>query len=657
MNRINFLIAIHSHQPVGNFDHVFQEAFDQAYSPFFEILKSHPRIKVALHYSGCLFDWFTEHKPEFLKKLKSLVKKRQVELIGGGYYEPILPLITDADKLGQLEMLTSYIKKNFGADPLGSWTAERVWEQSLAKPLCEAGIKYTIVDDTHFKYAGLAPERAMGYYATEEQGKELFIFPGSKKLRYLIPFKDPQETINYLKELSATGDACGITYADDGEKLGLWPGTYKWVYKENWLERFFQALEANSDFINTMHFSEYIKQYPPTGRIYLPCASYEEMMEWSGGYFRNFLVKYPESNNMHKKMMYVSAKARKAKNAQALRHLYMGQCNCGYWHGVFGGLYLNHLRNAIYNNLIESEKIIDEASLKNTSAKAQTFDFDMDGENELLLEGGKLNLYFDPNDGGSLFELDYKPLSVNLTNVIARREEAYHKKIREKIQRQTTVTQGPESIHDMVLAKEEGLGKYLVYDRYKRNSFRDHFLREDVSAENFSKNQYEELGNFATSRYAASVKKETAAISAVFKIQSEVRTGEFKNTYALTKTIKAQDNKATIKVSYQIQNKGVVSLPVRFGTELNLSLRDDALDKTGEIRSAKKFHIKDVFFNMRIGFAFRQPTDIFYFPIQTVSASEEGFERTYQGFCIFFHRLLNIAPKQTAEFGFQIDIK
>src|SRR5436305_7940107 len=51
----------------------------------------------------------------------------------------------------------------------------------------------------------------------------------------------------------------------------------------------------------------------------------------------------------------------------ARQALYRGQCNCPYWHGAFGGIYLPHLRNAIYNQLIACDNLIDRATGKPTS--------------------------------------------------------------------------------------------------------------------------------------------------------------------------------------------------------------------------------------------------------------------------------------------------
>src|SRR6266436_5135757 len=75
-----------------------------------------------------------------------------------------------------------------------------------------------------------------------------------------------------------------------------------------------------------------------------------------GGHWRNFLVKYPEANRMHKKMLALSALCRERGDPPAARRaIGRSQCNDAYWHGVFGGLYLPHLRAAIWRNLALAE--------------------------------------------------------------------------------------------------------------------------------------------------------------------------------------------------------------------------------------------------------------------------------------------------------------
>ena len=151
---------------------------------------------------------------------------------------------------------------------------------------------------------------------------------------------------------------------------------------------------------------------------------------------------------MHKKMLQVSQRLQTLKKGKSLigererelrlqeaqRELYKGQCNCAYWHGVFGGLYLNYLRHAVYEHLIKAETLLESyARGKDDYAEITVTDFDKDGEDEVILANSLLNLYFAPNYGGALFELDYKPKQFNLINTLARREEVYHEKIKHAV--------------------------------------------------------------------------------------------------------------------------------------------------------------------------------------------------------------------------------
>ena len=474
--KVNLILGIHCHQPVGNFPEIFKKSYEKAYRPFIDVLSEHPRIKATLHYSGSLLDWTLKERPEFLDRLRSLVRRGQLEMLGGAYYEPILSLIPDEDKTGQIELFNEAVFRHTGYKPAGLWLAERVWEPSLASCLQERGVKYTIVDEHHFELAGLAKKNIFGYFITEDKGKSIFVFPNSQKLRYSMPFRLPGESIRYLKKI-ATPDGKGLTVVvDDGEKFGLWPGTHRWVYGQKWLEKFFSSLEENSDWIKTTTFSGFLKDFPPLGRVYLPTASYPAMMRWSGGFFRNFLTKYPESNNMHKKMLLVSGKLAsfersgnvvdEKKLKQARLNLYKGQCNCACWHGVFGGLYMNHLRQAVYNNLIEAEKSADELLFqKKTWLQGQVFDFDCDGKAEVLLNSSVLGLYFDV-ESGCLFELDYKPAAVNLINTLTRRPEHYHRKLNKRGLEKNK--KGGGGIHRLVGVKESGLKNLLRYDRYRK---------------------------------------------------------------------------------------------------------------------------------------------------------------------------------------------
>ena len=156
MKSINLIFGTHNSQPVGNFDFIFEHAYQRAYKPFLSVVNKFPNFPIVLHYSGNLLEWMEEHHPEFLMLLKELVKRKQIEMIGGGFYEPILSLIPHSDKLGQIESLTTYIRVQFGKRPRGSWLAERVWEPSLASTLKNSGMEYIFLDDNQPKILSLA---------------------------------------------------------------------------------------------------------------------------------------------------------------------------------------------------------------------------------------------------------------------------------------------------------------------------------------------------------------------------------------------------------------------------------------------------------------------------------------------------------------------
>ncbi|MBI5043102.1 MAG: DUF1926 domain-containing protein [Nitrospirae bacterium] len=714
MAKINLLLGIHNHQPVGNFEGVFKEAYEKCYLPFIKALEDHPKIRLTLHYTGPLWEWVEWNAPDFLERIKALVNKNQIELLTGGFYEPILPIIPEADAIGQIRMHTRFIKERFGYNSAGLWLAERVWDPSLPKTLSASDIKYTILDESHFTYAGLKHKDIYGYYLTERENSAIAIFPIDKTLRYFIPFKLPEETIEYLKRTAEEKGEIGITYADDGEKFGVWPGTYKWVFEEKWLERFFAALDENSDWINLMTFSEFLNKYPPTGRVYLPTASYEEMMEWAlpaeaieeyektieelktagkleeykpfirGGFWDNFLAKYLEANNMHKKMLYVSRKVNSAfkandvKEDAAKKELYRGQCNCAYWHGLFGGLYLNYLRHAVYKHLILSENAADEKKHKGKESylEAELIDYNSDGSKEILIGNPHLNAYLSPDYGGSIIEIDFKPKAFNLSNIMSRRREGYHYKLKTAKNDKGSSTE-PVSIHHIIKSKEEGLDELLHYDWYNRYSFLDHFIDSSTTLESFARSNYKEIGDFVNQPYVIeefSFFKGRTEGYAVLKREGAIYSEKGAVPITIRKRFSFNGNSGMIDVSYSLINTGAIPIEIMFGIEFNLTLlagndesryyilQDRENEKrqmavSGDFYDIDKISLIDRWAEIKVDISYARKSGLWVHPIETISQSEEGFERTYQGTTFLPIWKLNLKPREEWDVNIRLNIK
>ncbi len=710
MHPVTLLLGIHNHQPVGNFGHVFRKAYDRCYRPFLDLLERHPRIRLTLHYTGPLLDWFEKEEPGFLDRLAKLVVSNQVEMLGGGFYEPILSVIPDRDATGQVALLSQRLHDRLGAVPRGLWLAERAWDGELPKKLAPTGLRYTILDDSHFVHAGLDADALTGYYLTEKEGRSLAIFPISKDLRYLIPFRMPEEMIAFLARLGERGPGAAVTYADDGEKFGLWPDTYKWVFEERYLERLFDLLEQNAEWLRLQTFGEYLDAHPPTGRVYLPSSSYDELMAWAlptaaakaledrraeleregrlaafrpflrGGFWDGFLLKYPEANHMHKRMLDVSARVARAFPAgaeipDATRLVWRAQGNDAYWHGLFGGLYLNYLRHETYRNLIEAENHVDAAAHKGRGwIELRTTDLDKDGYEELLVSTSTLGACLAPACGGSLLELDYRAGRFNLSDVLARREEAYHRKLAEASLHPDAAGGAPVSIHDRMKVKEQDLHQALSYDRHRRLSFLDRFLLPGLSFEAFDRIDDEERGDCVQGAYridgtSPQVQNGTLAVPLAFRGTLRLENG----THPITvrKIYRMSEGDAAVAVAYAVESHARESLAVRFGVELNLTLLagDDPqryyeVPGTGRVRlcergcrsGADRFSMVDEWSRFRVTLRLDRPGDIWYMPIETVSQSEEGAERTYQGSALLAPWPLTLNPGAAARIEVRLEI-
>ncbi len=698
---LNLIFCIHNHQPVGNFDHVLEDAYSRAYEPFLKKISKFPSIKLTLHTSGFLLDWLCEKQPAYIDLLAKMVDSKQVEILGGGFYEPVLAVIPEADRVGQIQMMSERVDELFGVRPRGLWLAERVWDPTLPKSLKDAGVEYVIVDDYHFIRSGLKKEELGGYYISEDQGSTIKVFPGSERLRYLIPFAPVDAFVDHINSLEGNLKGRAAIFADDGEKLGVWPGTDKWVYGEGWFESFLEKIESFGDTLKSVTFSEYIDSEEPLGRVYLPTTSYMEMGEWSlpahvskeygelrdaikgfeegekvlsflqGGTWRNFFSKYPEANWMHKRMLKVSKEIGEASKSsskyiikEAKKHLYMAQSNDAYWHGVFGGLYLPHLRTAVFENLLKAETLLEKNPLNLVSTSLE--DFDCDGFDEVIIKANDINLFFSPRMGGALMAIEAPVMGLNLTNVISRWFEGYHMKLKEA---ETGLTEDTtKSIHDRVVTKEEGLVNYLNFDSQRRASLVDHFLRQDESFDSFIRSTHGELTNLQETPYEQKLNPNGLTL----KGQGRVMGSAFEIVKDVTIT-----GEASFSASYSLSLADVSSLEssvCNFGVEFNLMLPccdgpacylelntevgvKYGLGERAEHENVKKIMLYDTFTGVKVTIKTSVGVGLWRFPIETVSLSEAGFERNYQGTSFLFFLPIEIRPSSKLDLRFDFVIE
>jgi len=683
-NSIRFALVLHNHQPVGNFDGVFEQAYEDSYRPFLDVFEPYTNLKISLHTSGPLMEWFEQRHPEYLERLARLVAAGRIEIIGGAFYEAILAMIPARDRVGQITTYTDWLEHRLGGAVQGMWMPERVWEQSMTRDLVEANIRYTLLDDFHFKNAGLTEDELHGYYLTEDDGHVLAAFPGSERLRYLIPFASPQESIDYLGQINERHPGAVVVFGDDGEKFGTWPDTKKHVYEDGWLRRFFDALSHNQHWLQTTTLAEIVENVAPLGKIYLPEGSYREMTEWAlpaeqivqydhikhemehdsrwpqlarfirGGFWRNFKVKYPEANEMYARMMAVSRRLKSLEDSGAhgewLRHarteLYRGQCNCPYWHGAFGGIYLPHLRNAIYNHLIAADNLLDRAAGRHGPFVELTADdYDFDARQEVRLANDKLFALVAPSRGGNLYELDVRTICMNLGATLSRHPEAYHRKV---LAGANPANGSVASIHDRVVFKQADLDQRLQYDHYERKSLVDHFFAPQATPEAFARGEATEGGDFIGAVYEAKLRRSSDRVQLVMS-----RVGQaFGHEIKITKGLTVEAGSDALEIAYLLEG-----LPpqqsLHFGVEFNFSslpsgaddryFYGDNRERLGQLGTrlvrdqVREMGLVDEWLGIDVGLNFSRATGVWTSPVESVSQSEGGFELVHQAVCVVPH--------------------
>ena len=481
MEPIRFVFGLHLHQPVGTFDHVFAQHVEDVYRPLLDRLAGRGFLPLVLHISGPLLEWLEQHEPAYLDRLGVLAADGKVEILLAGFYEPVLAALPRADRVEQIQWMHEAVQRRFGVDARGLWLTERVWEPELAADLADAGVRFALVDDRHFLATGFPAERLHAPFWTESDGRRVALFPIDERLRYLIPFRAPAETADYLRWLRSAGHRLAVL-ADDGEKFGGWPGTKEWVYERGWLDRFMDVVGGlvERGEARLSRLDDALVEVPSNGIAYLPTASYTEMESWSlpadaalrlarlrrdlgperlagpdgalvrGAHWRNFLVKYPEANRMHKKMQALSALCRRRGDPPAARRaIGRAQCNDAYWHGVFGGLYLPHLRDAVWRELA-----LAEGELRRGKGLAwEILDLDGDGHVEIWVHSEFFSALVSPVRGAAVEEYTVFAAGINFANVLTRRREAYHDLALERAAAEAAHGGGAASIHEI----EEGV--------------------------------------------------------------------------------------------------------------------------------------------------------------------------------------------------------
>jgi 4-alpha-glucanotransferase len=616
MPELRLVLAFHHHQPVGQREIALEQAYETTYRPLLDVLEKSRALPVALHASGPLLEWLVERRPEYVERLRSLIARDQIEILGGGIFEPVMTMIPHRDRLGQIRAFTEQIQDVFSTPVRGAWLAEGVWEQSLVTSLVQAGIEYTILDDFHFERGPSQVEGPFGYYLTEAEGQLLKVFPACPALPNGISFVEPSLVHDFLTRLAERRQGSTVVFAVDDNAFSSRFDGPSHVDMLGWLERFCEMIVADGDWLELTTFANLADRTLPLGKSYLGDSAYR---------WRNRQSRRAAGDEMYARMLGISQRLAAAESnvesdpdylEVARLELYRGQCSSAYHSsGASGGLYLPYLRNAVYRHLIAAHNALDEIEGNNgPRVRADVGDFNLDARQEIRLENDCLIAFVRPARGGHVYELD---LREHLTNALATTEH-------------------------------EAKGEPSVPDRDPRKALVDHFYPVEATLEDVVSGRAVDCGDFAVGTFQAKVQRESRLITLI--MDRTGRAGD--HSIRLRKTISLASGEATLFVRYEIdQIPGDGCL--HFAVEINLAGMSEHfqncsyLSSTGtrlgagnralDLPHENGLRLNDPSSDLCVSLGWSQSAGLWCFPIASAPDRETGREQIHQSCAVIPH--------------------
>ncbi|NBS06668.1 MAG: DUF1926 domain-containing protein [Verrucomicrobia bacterium] len=657
MKNVNLVLGLHMHQPVGNLPEVVDRITADVYRPVVAVLEKYPGVAVNLHVSGPLLESWGERHADLVKKVKELVATGRVEMMSGGFYEPVLVEWAEEDRDAQIAKMNGWLKEKLGAQPAGAWLAEGVWGPSLCGAFSRGGLKYSFVEGSFFQQAGIIPAKMNGHYVTDQAGNLVAVFPTCPDLARLIPHSPLDDVFGYLRRMANRGEDITLTLAANLENWNQVPGGVA-----GYLDTFFARLQQSASWVNCLTGQAQLRRQSAKGRVALPPGTPAELGGWSlpgsarreffrergqlaqrfdagkwlpffrGGSWASFRVRYEELNLMYRKNLMLGrrwrGKGQFPGSRGVMERLLRAQCSTAQWHGTKGGLHLPHLREAIWRELILAESEMRAGQAETELARE---DVNADGQIEVMAGHPAMTLLFAPHLGGSCLEVGLPEFGRNLADVLTRRDEG---------------TNGANA---------------APVDWYERRIFQDHFFAKGTTVDQLSAGTYPELGDFILQPFEITQLSQTGG-RVTLSLQRDgglYRMGT-RLPCLLEKTYVTDAAEGLVEVSYRITNTGTLPLEAVFATELNLNLGPDQSGRgvwrlgEGSKSDRDRWHgdkgsriVAGSTDGLEVTMSPENFSLAWGYPLLDTESGPEGPIR--QGNCVLFGQHLDLKPGQKAE--------
>ncbi|MBE6349957.1 MAG: DUF1926 domain-containing protein [Spirochaetaceae bacterium] len=389
MGKIHICFDVSVHLSVEQSLEEIEKQYYQFYKKLAAFLYKHPQFSLSLYFPGILLEWLEKKHPELITILSDLINKKQIEILGGGYYEPIFPLILPFDRVGQIEYLTTALRKAFGKRIKGIKVPHSIFNTSLIQNFTNCGIDYVLLQSNILKtYA--EDKDSFFPILLEETGKTILGIPSRQEEKPMIT-TTPESFLKKMQEIAHKTTENGIF------SCSFSPKEFSELLTANWFEKFYELVK-DSDYVSFSTIALYLKNHQNIQQGFLVSDCPQELAQWAlspyqksklkdAVNFKTFLHTYPEISSIYARMNITQnfiqlGKGDKARKKAAQEELWQAQNSFAFFYNGTDSVGKKTIREAAYKHLLLSEKLIKD--IGTITEFCVSSDMNFDGYKEYL---------------------------------------------------------------------------------------------------------------------------------------------------------------------------------------------------------------------------------------------------------------------------------
>ena len=250
------------------------------------------KVRLSLFMDGPTLEVASQvSKALIYSKWRPAIEDGSLEILGGGYYDPMIPLFPTELSSMQIAKHGKLLWKQFGIEPIGYFNSSMVWEMEMTTLLEKHRFEYALVQEASLQDALGRTTPVSGWYSIEDKGSFMRVVPVSQKLSDAIAnddFRWEQIAEPYCRSKKTAVVALDVP-PQPGDIIPFF-------------ERLIDFVETNE--LTTKTVAEVVTEQNAEGRLsFLLSSGLKIGLPATAKTCRELLIRRPEVNLLHKMLL------------------------------------------------------------------------------------------------------------------------------------------------------------------------------------------------------------------------------------------------------------------------------------------------------------------------------------------------------------------